>query len=75
MLFWFALLISRCEAKYQIVGDVLRLTYINSKCGGGVDDIQWRIDDEELYLHLVATVGQFTEVKAFYEAKPWQKVE
>jgi major membrane immunogen (membrane-anchored lipoprotein) len=65
--------IGRCEANYQIVGDVLRLTYINSECGGGVDDIQWRIDDEGLHLHLVATHGQFTEVKAFYEAKPWQK--
>jgi hypothetical protein len=67
--------IGRCEANYQIVGDVLRLTYMNSECGGGVDDIQWRIDDEGLHLHLVATQGKFAEVKAFYEAKPWQKFE
>ena len=67
--------IGRCEANYQMVGDVLRLTYINSDCGGGVDDIQWRIDDEGLHLHLVATNGKFTEVKAFYEARPWQKFE
>jgi hypothetical protein len=67
--------IGRCEANYQIVGDVLRLTY-NSECGGGgVDDIQWRIDDEGLHLHLVATNGKFTEMKAFYEAKPWRKFE
>jgi hypothetical protein len=66
--------IGRCEANYQIVGDVLRLSYINNECGG-VDDIQWRIDDEGLHLRLVATNGKFTEVKAFYEARPWQKFE
>jgi major membrane immunogen (membrane-anchored lipoprotein) len=66
--------IGRCEANYQMVGDVVRLTY-NSKCGGGVDDIQWSIDDEGLHLHLVATHGQFNEVKAFYEAKAWRKFE
>jgi hypothetical protein len=41
-----------------------------------VDDIQWRIDDQGLmHFHLVANQnGKFIEVKATYEAKPYQKV-
>jgi hypothetical protein len=68
-----------CTGSYAVVDDFVRITYKN---GGDcfeneVDDIQWRIDDQGLmHFHLVANQnGTFTEVKATYEAKPYQKVE
>jgi len=70
--------ISSCTGTYAVVDDFVRITYTN---GGDcfeneVDDIQWRIDDQGLmHFHLVANQnGKFTEVKATYEAKPYQKV-
>jgi hypothetical protein len=42
--------------------------------GDVVDDIQWRLDEEGLHFHLLATQNDpFTEIKAMFEAKPWQK--
>jgi hypothetical protein len=55
----------------------VRFTYDNSSCEGGeVDDIQWRLDNDGLHLHLVAIQNApFRVNKFYYEAKPWQKIE
>jgi TRAP-type C4-dicarboxylate transport system substrate-binding protein len=65
-----------CKATYEVVGDIVRLTYFDSEnCYGEKDDIQWRLDDDGLYLHLVAIENShYIENKAMYEAKPWQKI-
>ena len=67
---------AKCQATYEVVGDVVRLTYYTDtdECEGAVEDIQWRLDDDGLHIHLVDTNGMFTEIKAFWEAKPWQKI-
>gem|GEM_PF-928607 len=71
--------IGSCTGPYALVEDFVRITYDKGgNCfGGEVDDIQWRIDEQGLmHFHLVANQnGPFTEVKATYEAKPYQKVE
>jgi TRAP-type transport system periplasmic protein len=70
--------LGRCEAVYELVEeDIVRLTYDPNVCSNPPEDIQWRIDDEGLHLHLVASNGGPPEVewKPFYEAKPWQPVE
>ena len=68
----------RCQADYELVEeDIVRLTNTNpSECSFGPDDIQWRIDDEGLHLHLVPQNSGFVDVEAtaFYEAKVWQKI-
>ena len=67
----------KCQANYETVGDIVRLTYFSDadECEGEIDDIQWRIDDDGLHLHLVAIKNAgFTEMKALFEAKPWQKI-
>ena len=71
-----------CYADYAVVGDVVRFTYDTSGTSGicdylpvEVDDIQWRLDEDGLHLHLVAIkYAPFLENKAYLEAKPWQKV-
>src|SRR5262249_48859646 len=66
--------LGKCQANYEVVGDVVRLTYTRDYgCENPPTDIQWRLDDDGLHLHLVATTGHFVEGKAFFEAKPWQK--
>ena len=46
----------------------------NPDCAGEVDDIQWRLDDDGLHLHLAAIKdAPLLENKAYIEAKPWQK--
>jgi TRAP-type C4-dicarboxylate transport system substrate-binding protein len=66
----------KCQANYDVIGDVVRLTdYTDAhECEGGVEDIQWRLDEDRLHLHLVNTNGTVVEAKAFFEAKPWQKI-
>ena len=65
---------SRCAGTYEVVEDFVRVT-LDKDCGGEVDDIQWRLDDEGLHIHLVAIQnGKQVEVKALLEAKPYQKV-
>jgi hypothetical protein len=64
-----------CEATYEVVGDVVHFTYDSSPtavCSRDDDNIQWRLDDDGLHLHL-ADVGK-TEIRAYLEAKPWQKI-
>lgn len=67
----------QCTATYAVVDDFVRFTYIDSPdCSGEVDDMQWRLDDDGLHLHLVAIkTAPFLENKAYLEAKPWQKVK
>lgn len=63
-----------CEGTYSLVGDVNRLI-LTGGCAPEVDDIQWRLDDEGLHLHLVAIQNApFAVIKASLEAKPYQKV-
>jgi hypothetical protein len=43
--------------------------------GDVVDDVQWRLDEEGLHFHLLATQNDpFTEIRAMLEAKPYQKI-
>ena len=70
----------RCQGDYELVEeDIVRLTITSDphECSFGPDDFQWRIDDEGLHLHLVASNGgpPGVEWTPFYEATPWQKVE
>jgi len=63
-----------CEGTYSLVGDINRLTATGG-CAPEVDDIQWRLDDEGLHLHLVAIENApFEVIKASLEAKPYQKI-
>jgi TRAP-type C4-dicarboxylate transport system substrate-binding protein len=69
-----------CEATYEVVEDFVRITYTRDSkdCGNGyeLDDIQWRLEDDGLHLHLVAiTIAPFFENRAYLEAKPWQRIE
>ena len=68
-----------CYADYAVVGEVVRFTYVASgicsELPVEVDDIQWRLDEDGLHLHLVAIKNApFVENKAYLEAKPWQKI-
>jgi len=69
--------VGKCRADYKLVGDAVRLTYTSppDECTNAAQDIQWRLDGNKLYLHLVAQDDHFVEGKAFFEAKPWQAVE
>ncbi|HLO31084.1 MAG TPA: hypothetical protein VK249_18190 [Anaerolineales bacterium] len=69
----------KCQANYELVGDIVRLTYYQTtgqECEDEVDDLQWRLDDQGLlHLHLVAIKNApFAEIKANLEAKPYQKI-
>ena len=67
---------NECEATYEVVENVVRFTYLldNPDCAGEVDDIQWRLDDDGLHLHLAAIKdAPLLENRAYFEAKPWQK--
>jgi C4-dicarboxylate-binding protein DctP len=70
-----------CPYTYEEVNDFFRLTYVdlggeNYECGEQVDDLQWRLDEDGLHLHMVGIQeGLLLENTALYEAKPWQKVE
>ena len=63
-----------CEGTYSLVGDINRLTATGG-CAPEVDDIQWRLDDEGLHLHLVAIENApFEVIRASLEARPYQKI-
>jgi len=58
------------DGGYKVVEDFVRLT-----SGSVVDDFQWRLDQEGLHFHLLATQNDpFTEIRAMIEARPYQKV-
>lgn len=66
-----------CEGTYAVVGDVVRVTFPHTgHCPDEIDDVQWRLDDQGLlHLHLSAIQNaQLEEVKAAYDAKPFEKV-
>jgi TRAP-type transport system periplasmic protein len=69
-----------CEATYGVVEYFVRITYSDSPsfpdvCNGIVEDVQWRLEEDGLHFHLIATQNApFVEDKATYEAKPWQKI-
>jgi TRAP-type transport system periplasmic protein len=68
----------KCQANYEVVDDFVRFTYYTDtdECLGEVDDLKWRLDEEGLHFHVVDIKNApFTEIKAYLEAKPWQKVE
>jgi TRAP-type C4-dicarboxylate transport system substrate-binding protein/beta-lactamase regulating signal transducer with metallopeptidase domain len=66
-----------CAANYAVVEDFVRFIYTTgSGCDDEVDDIQWRLENDGLHLHLVDIKGAtFVENRAYLEAKPWQKIE
>lgn len=69
---------AKCQATYAVVEDFVRFTFFSDtdECPGEVDDIQWRIDEDGLHLHLVAIKNsQPVENRAYLEAKPWQQVK
>jgi hypothetical protein len=70
--------IGKCQATYEVVGDAVRFTYYSDthECEGEVDDLQWRLDDDdELHFRVVDIHNApFVEIKAYLEAKPWQKI-
>lgn len=60
------------SGNYEVVEDFVRLAQTNDEW---VDDVQWRFDQEGLHFHLLATQNDpFTEIRALFEAKPWQKI-
>lgn len=65
-----------CKGTYEVVDNFVRITYTEKDdCEGETDDIQWRLDEEGLHFHLVANQnGPFVELRAVYEAMPYQKV-
>jgi hypothetical protein len=73
---------THCEADLEVVGDVVRQTYTSSDpprvCmdPAVVLELQWRLDEDGLHLHLVSIEeAPFLENAAYLEAKPWQKIE
>jgi hypothetical protein len=67
-----------CEGTYEVVEDFVRFTYPTDQgvCSGIVEDLQWRLEENGLHFQLLAAHNtSFREDKAFWEAKPWQKVE
>ena len=58
------------DGSYRVVENFVRLA-----SGDVVDDIQWRLDDEGLHFHLLATQNDpFYEIKAMLETSPYQKI-
>ena len=67
-----------CAATYAVAQNYVRFTYVpTQECPAGFDDIQWRRDDDGLYLHLFDTAKGAPQLgeRAYLEAKPWQMVE
>lgn len=65
----------KCVGTYALVDDFVRLISTTQDCPGEVEDFRWRLDDEGLHIHLLATKNiPFLEMKANFEAKAWQKV-
>ena len=63
-----------CDGTYEAVEDFVRITLSND-CGSEVDDIQWRLDPDGLHFNCIAVQnGMSVEVKAIFNAKPYQKI-
>jgi hypothetical protein len=64
-----------CIGTFAVVDDFVRLTSTTDDCPGEVEDFRWRLDNDGLHVHLLATKNiPFVEMKANFEAKPWQKI-
>lgn len=64
-----------CIGTYAVVDDFVRLTSTTEDCPGEVDDLQWRLDEEGLHFHVLDVKNApLTEITAYLEAKPWQKI-
>jgi hypothetical protein len=63
-----------CEVVVTVMDDAVRLQNVGSSTcdGDAFDEVQWRLDTDGLHFKLVAP--QAVELKATYEAKPWQKI-
>jgi hypothetical protein len=68
----------KCQANYEVVEDFVRFTYYQTtggECVDAIEDIQWRLDDAGLHFHVLDIKNApLVEIKAYYEAKPWQKI-
>jgi hypothetical protein len=63
-----------CDGTYELVDDFVRII-LSSDCGSEVDDIQWRLDPDGLHFHCITVEnGISVEVKAIFNAKPYQKI-
>ena len=65
-----------CLAEYAAVGDVVRfIPSIPSGTCDGVDEVQWRLEEDGLHFHLVASSGgPLAAIQTTYEAKPFQQI-
>ena len=66
-----------CPFTMEVVEDFVRFTYYTetNECLGEVDDLQWRLDEDGLHFRVLDVKNApITEIKAYLEAKPWQKV-
>jgi TRAP-type C4-dicarboxylate transport system substrate-binding protein len=63
-----------CDGTYEVVEDFVRIS-LSSDCGSEVDDIRWRLDADGLHFNCIAVQnGMSVEVKAIFDAKPYQKI-
>ena len=68
-----------CLAEYAAVGGVVSFTFhpsiLAGPCAGALDEVQWRLDDDGLHFHLVASSrGPLVELRTTYEARPFQQI-
>jgi hypothetical protein len=68
-----------CLAEYAAADGVVSFTFTSSvpsgACVGALDHVQWRLNDDGLHFHLVASShGPFVERQTTYEAKPFQNI-
>jgi hypothetical protein len=67
-----------CMATLIEIENAVRLQNVDSPtCNGDAfDEVQWRLDPDGLHFQVIGSnLGLPVELKAMYEAKPWQKVE
>lgn len=64
-----------CEITYSVVEDFVRFNFPSSDCGPAVDDLKWRLEEDGLRFHLLATDAPYLENKAMYETRPWRKID
>jgi hypothetical protein len=68
-----------CLAEYAAADSVVGFTFTSSgpsgACAGALDHVQWRLNDDGLHFHLVASSrGPFVERQTTYEAKPFRNI-
>lgn len=68
-----------CLAEYAAVGGIVSFTFhpsiLAGPCAGARDDVQWRLEEDGLHFHLVASsCAPLVEIRTTYEAKPFQQI-